>query len=259
MVAFEFDGDRYRKASKHQKQWGEQVIGELDLKGNESVLDVGCGDGVLTTGLARRVPAGRVVGIDSSWGMVKTARKLAGGNLTFQLMDVNYLNVENVFDVVFSNAALQWVKDHKRLLGALYRSLDVGGVVRLNFAADGNCANFFAVVRRAMADDAFARYFADFDWPWYMPRVEEYDALIRSFAFREVRVWEDNADRHFDDADEMTRWLDQPALVPFLARIDGPDKQHFRDAVVEAMVTRTQQADGRCFETFRRMNVFARK
>ena len=51
-MAFDFDGKKYREASTHQKEWGQKLINELNLKGDESILDLGCGDGVITTQLA---------------------------------------------------------------------------------------------------------------------------------------------------------------------------------------------------------------
>ncbi len=65
MTTFEFDGNKYKKASKHQKKWGNKIIGELDLRGDEHILDLGCGDGILTEQLAQRIPRGHVIGIDA--------------------------------------------------------------------------------------------------------------------------------------------------------------------------------------------------
>jgi trans-aconitate 2-methyltransferase len=72
----EFDGEQYKKASTHQKEWGNRIIEELDLKGGEFVLDLGCGDGVLTKQLSSLVPKGSVLGIDASKGMIREASKV---------------------------------------------------------------------------------------------------------------------------------------------------------------------------------------
>jgi trans-aconitate methyltransferase len=110
-----------------------------------------------------------------------------------------------------------------------------------------------------MADEAFSSYFKDFPWPWYMPPVAEYEALVRRAGFVEARVWGEIADRFFPDRETMIRWVDQPSLVPFLARVAEEHRATFRGFVVRRMVEETLQPDATCFETFRRINVFARK
>lgn len=258
-MSFEFDGEKYKQASTHQKQWGTQIIMDLSLKGCEKVLDLGCGDGVLTAKLAMLLPQGWVLGIDASQGMIQTARAQAYNNLRFQQMDINELQFDNDFDIVFSNAALHWVKDHHRLMKNVYKALRPEGVLRFNFAGDGNCSNFFRVMKEVMGLSPYKDCFKDFDWPWYMPEISDYEILVKGSPFREIKVWEENADRHFSTADEIIRWIDQPSLVPFLTYVKDTNQQEFRDLVVEKMLKATSSNDGTYFETFRRINVFARK
>ncbi len=227
--------------------------------GAERILDLGCGDGALTAQIAALVPRGHVTGIDASTGMIGAARNHVAGNLSFVLKDINDLDYSDEFDLVFSNATLHWIKDHDTLLANVHRSLRNGGVIRFNFAGNGNCSNFFLVLGEAMAHSDFERFFHDFDWPWFMPTVDEYDAIVRRSPFGEGRVWGENADRYFPDEDAMIRWIDQPSLVPILPRVAEPLREGFRSFIVERMIRRTRQADGRCFETFRRINLFARK
>ena len=253
-MSFEFDGEKYKQASSHQKEWGGKLISELSLKGGEKILDLGCGDGTLTAELARLAPDGFVVGIDASKNMIETARKAHDwDNVKFELMDINDIAFVDEFDVVFSNATLHWIKNHNKLLKNVFNSLKDNGVVRFNFAADGNCSCFFKVVKEVMAESFYAGYFTDFEWPWYMPKIEEYRTIVEQFPFKEKRVWGENADKYFPNVEAMVKWIEQPSLVPFLACVG------FRDAVVERMIDETIQADGTCFETFRRINVFARK
>jgi len=259
-MTHEFDGKKYAKASTHQQEWGTKLIAELGLQGGECVLDLGCGDGTLTAQIAELLPQGEVVGIDASQGMIAAALPKTRKHLQFRLMDINELDLlERRFDVVFSNATLHWVKNHRRLLEHVRRSLRAGGRVRFNFAGDGNCSHFFKVIREAMAVDGFSAHFGEFEWPWYMPPVEEYLALVESSGLHDARVWGENADRYFPDEEAMIRWVDQPSLVPFLAHVPDRDKLAFREFVVARMLEETQQDDGRCFETFRRINVSARK
>ncbi|MCJ7550057.1 MAG: methyltransferase domain-containing protein [Anaerolineae bacterium] len=258
-MAHEFDGRKYEKASAHQQEWGERLVAELDLKGTERVLDLGCGDGRVTAQLAALAPDGEVVGIDASRGMIEVAREKTGQNLSFRLLDIDHLDYEDAFDVVFSNATLHWVLDHHRFLLNVRRALRKDGVLRFNFGGEGNCAHLIRVVKETMALPAFAAQFAGFRWPWFMPSIETYAGLAMAAGLRDVRVWGENADRYFPDTAMLLRWVDQPCLVPFLPHVAGADREAFRSHVHARMIEETLQPDGRCFETFRRVNVFARK
>ena len=189
-MTHEFDGKKYEKASILQKEWGAKLINDLSLPGSEPVLALGCGDGALTGQIAELVPDGDVLGIDASQGMIDAALPKERSNLHFSRMDINSLNFESKFDVVFSNATLHWVTDHRRLFHNVYRALRGRGRIRFQFAGDGNCENFFAVVRGAMALDEFRIHFAGFEWPWYMPSVDEYTRLAASSGVCNMRVWD---------------------------------------------------------------------
>jgi len=258
-MTYEFDGKGYAKASAHQLEWGARLIAELRLQGDERILDLGCGDGALTARIAEFLPRGQIVGIDASRGMIDAARPKARANLHYVLIDINDLDFSEEFDIVFSNATLHWLKDHRRLYQRVAKALRADGRIRFNFAGDGNCLNFFRVIREAMSQEDFSAYFANFQWPWYMPTINEYAFLVRSTGLAGAEVWGENADRFFADAEEMVRWVDQPSIVPFLACVPDQQKSQFRDFVVGRMIAETRQDDGRCFETFRRVNVYARK
>lgn len=259
-MAHEFDGKKYKAASTHQKEWGEKLIRELSISGAERILDLGCGDGALTAQLAALTPQGSVVGIDASHGMIEAAKSsYQAENLSFEVRDINGLNFENEFDIVFSNATLHWIRNHEALLENVFRALKGGGILKFNFAGDGNCANFFSVVKEAIELPQFAHYFSDFEWPWHMPAIMDYERLVHSIPFTESRVWSENADRFFPDAETMIKWIDQPSLVPFIKLVSDEHKEEFRQFVIGRMIQKTCHADGRCFETFRRINVVARK
>lgn len=256
---FEFDANKYAAGSAHQKEWGKRIISELSIRGDESILDLGCGDGFLTNELAGLVQHGRVVGIDSSENMIKKARELKQANLSFVLLNINDLDFQEEFDLIYSNATLHWIKDHEKLLSNCYRALRRGGIIRFNFAGNGNCSNFNSVAQESMKSPEFASFFLGFEWPWNMPDSQEYGSLVKRSCFTRVKIWEENADRYFACPEDMVKWIDQPSLVPFLKVIPEKQKGAFRNLVVEQMLKYTTQPDNRCFETFRRINVLAEK
>ncbi len=258
-MTYEFDGNQYEKASTHQTSWGERMVELLPLNGTERVLDIGCGDGRVTQKIALRVPNGAVLGIDASNGMITSAKKYESENLRFKVLEVNELSFHEQFDVVFSHAALHWVRDHGILLQKTYEALQLGGYAKLNFAGNGTCPTLIEVIREAMSHTLYAKYFTEFVWPWYMPNSIEYQKMLSQSPFQEVEVWEEHKERLFPSADPLIKWIDQPCLVPFLAVISGKDKQEFRDTVIDHMVQRARQTKGGFLELFCRLDVFAKK
>ena len=259
MHTFEFDGEKYKKASKHQKEWGNSLIGELTLKGHETILDLCCGDGRLTEQLAWLVPNGSVLGIDGSSGMIETAKQRSRDNLVFTQMDINRIHFHNEFNVFFSNATLHWIRDHKKLLYNSFMALKEGGMLLWDFAGDGNCSNFYEVVQEKIQDENYKPYFNNFEWPWYMPVKTDYEKIIAIFGFSRYNITEVNRDRYFTSPDEMIKWIDQPSIVPFINVIPNELKAIFREKIIKLMLERTLQSDGTCFETFRRIHVKAIK
>lgn len=259
MKNFDFDGERYRSASAGQKEWGHGLISSLVLSGSERILDLGCGDGILSAELARLVPQGSVLGIDASEGMLAAARQCELPNLTFQRMDILDLAFENAFDVVFSNAALHWVKDHRRMLARVLAALRPHGLIAFNFAGRGTCQTFIPVVRRVMRQPEYQDFFQHFTWPWYMPHWEDYREDIMQAGFVNLEVREENRDRLFPTRDAIISWIDQPTIVPFLSALPEEQREEFEDRVVKQMLDASRQTDGSYRETFRRIHVLAEK
>ncbi len=258
-MTFEFDGKRYENASTHQKEWGSSIISEFNLSGNEKILDLGCGNGALTAKLAELVPNGSVLGIDASQGMLDAVKGKKLSNLKFELMDINELHLSEKFDLVFSNATLHWIKDHDNLWNSINNILANNAIVRFNFAANGNCYNFFKVIQEAITLNEYKEFFSEFIWPWYMPSIEEYKTIANKFHFSEIKIWEENKDRYFPDKNAIVGWINQPSIVPFLKHLPEDKKESFREHVIKNVFEITAQNDGTYFETFRRINVFVKK
>jgi trans-aconitate 2-methyltransferase len=106
---YKWDAGDYSRNSSSQQEWARELIGKLQLRGNERVLDIGCGDGKVSAEIAAWVPQGSVVGLDISREMIDYARQNfpsdTHSNLEFVLGDASNLNYVQEFDVVFSNAA----------------------------------------------------------------------------------------------------------------------------------------------------------
>src|SRR4051812_17689039 len=125
----------YARNSSQQQIWARELIAKLNLRGGERLLDIGCGDGKVTAELASMLPRGSAVGVDVSREMIGFANDNFAPddspNLSFARMDASNLTFEREFDVIFSNAALHWIRDHRPVLRGIARSLRPGGRILL--------------------------------------------------------------------------------------------------------------------------------
>lgn len=149
------------------------MIELADVRPGERVLDVGCGTGELTARLAEL--GADVLGIDSSPAMIEAARE-AYPALSFEVVDVAELDMDSNFDLVFSNAALHWVKRAQTAANAMATALRPGGRLVAELGGRGNIAAIKHAVDQAVAEsnispEALAK-------PWFYPSLAEYVAIL---------------------------------------------------------------------------------
>jgi trans-aconitate methyltransferase len=182
----------YSRNSSAQQEWARELIAKLGLSGKESVLDLGCGDGKVTAEIAGLVPAGHVVGVDSSEDMIGLSRtafpQSRHPNLHFQPGDARALDFEQEFDVVFSNATLHWVKDHGPVLKGAARSLRPGGRILFQMGGRGNGAEIFEVAAQMTGSEEWGRWFGGFEFPWGFYGPEEYEPWCRAAGLTTRRI-----------------------------------------------------------------------
>ncbi|MFH0898536.1 MAG: class I SAM-dependent methyltransferase [bacterium] len=124
-----WNGDHYEKHSHMQQESAFALLKTITFKGNESVLDIGCGDGKITATIAKQVPQGHVVGLDISPNMIHTAQQtfVDRNNLCFIVADANDFILNPKFNYVFSFYALHWVSDLASSLKSIKNVLRPGG------------------------------------------------------------------------------------------------------------------------------------
>src|SRR5882672_1414547 len=127
----EWNSSEYHRLSQPQVSWGKKVLSRLRLRGDEVVLDGGAGTGRLTADLLRALPNGRVVALDVSQNMARSARDYLrpqfGARVQVVTADLLELPFAAAFDGIVSTAAFHWVLDHDRLFRGLFQSLRSGG------------------------------------------------------------------------------------------------------------------------------------
>lgn len=185
----DWDAATYDRVSNPQVEWAGPVIDRLGLRGDETVLDAGCGSGRVTELLIERLPRGRVIAVDSAPSMVAKGREALGGRAEVLLQDLAELRVPEPVDAVFSNAVFHWVQDHPRLFRRIFEALRPGGRLEAQCGGAGNIEAFHHVVARLADRPPFSSYFDGWSGPWHFAGDAETAALLERIGFVEVRCW----------------------------------------------------------------------
>jgi len=192
----DWNAAEYHRVSDPQVSWGRAVLARLALRGDERVIDAGCGTGRLTKELVARVSQGVVVGLDASRQMLEQARAhLAECSPSVHLIEASLpaLPIADWADVVFSTATFHWVPDHPALFVNVFQALRSGGLLHAQCGGAGNLTQAREPAAEVMALPAFAPYFKE--WP----RIWEFaDAAVT--AERLARVGFSNIDTSLEPA-----------------------------------------------------------
>ncbi len=211
---------------------GDTVLALLQPRPGERILDLGCGDGVLS---ARLVAAGaRVVGVDASPELVDAAR---ARGVDAYVADGHALDFDGGFDAVFSNAALHWMRAPDAVLHGVHRALRPGGRFVAEMGGHGNVAAIVTAIRAAMRLHGLpASPFA-----WFFPTAAEYAHRLERHGFRVEAMA--LAPRPTPLPTGLPGWL-RTFANPFLAGHDDAVAERVRDTAVELLAPALRDASG---------------
>jgi trans-aconitate 2-methyltransferase len=218
----EWDASSYDRMSDPQLAMARDVIDRLDLRGDERVLDAGCGTGRVTEVLAQRVPDGTVLAVDGSQKMVDETRKRG---ITAFTADLAELTLDEPVDAILSTATFHWIPDHERLFARLYAALKPDGKLVAQCGGAGNVADVQAAI-----DAVDHPALRGWEGPWNFATPAQTTQRLHAAGFTDVWTW-------------LQPWLVEPAdpkqyfttviLGSHLERLPEEDREPFVDAVLE--------------------------
>ena len=232
----------YAANSAVQQSWARELIRRLHLRGDEHILDVGCGDGKVTAEIARAVPRGLVLGTDASAEMITFAQKTfpAGKNpgLKFQVCDARRLGTLAMpFDVVFSNAALHWVDDHEAILHGVAAVLKPGGRLVVSCGGKGNAHDVFLALRPEMRLKRWREFFRQMPMPYFFYSPGDYEQWLPKAGFKIQRLELAPKDATYDGEAGFATWL-RTTWLPFVQRVPDNLREEFIAAVTQRYLAR---------------------
>lgn len=209
-----WNADQYTKFSDHRDRPFFDLMARVSHTDPAQVVDLGCGTGHLTASLLTRWPDSRVVGVDSSPEMLEKAVKHAvSDRLKFVRADVREWNPDSSVDVIVSNAVLQWVPDHERLIPRIAAMVAPEGWLAVQMPANFDAPSH-TLIREVNALEPFRAYTAELE-PRTQQRLEWYIRTLSGLGF-EVDAWTTEYQHILHGENGVLEWVKGTALRPVL-------------------------------------------
>ncbi len=227
----EWDAETYDQVSDPQFNWGMEVLGRLELRGDETVVDAGCGSGRVAEQLLVRLPEGRLIAVDGSAAMIEKARERLLEETDYLIADLAELELSDQVDLVFSTATFHWLLDHERLFRRLHAVLKPGGRLVAQCGGEGNVARHAQAIVAAASQPEFGQHFGAASSMWNFAGPEETEVRLRGAGFVDVHCWLEKKPLQPEDPLTFTSTV---TLGPLLAQLPEEKRRPFAEAVLAA-------------------------
>jgi trans-aconitate 2-methyltransferase len=256
-----WDPKQYHKFQAERSAPFFDLLRLVEVRPNLNVVDLGSGTGELTRQLADTLPNSDVTGLDSSTQMLEKAQAFASADpstalrtsLHFKQGDQARLTGE--WDLIFSNAALQWSENHAELIPYLYERLKPGGQLAVQVPSNHNHISH-QLYRETAGEEPFQSILNGFQRYAPVLSIDEYARLFFACGAENIIVFERVYAHVLEDAEAVVEWISGTALVPYFERL-GEHRQAFLDVLRGKM--RAALPETPVFYPFRRTLLSARK
>ncbi len=251
-----WNSEQYLKFAAERTQPAVDLAARVRVEAPGRVMDLGCGPGNSTAVLAQRWPGAELTGLDSSPAMIAAAKKdYPHGNWVGG--DIGNWAADRAYDVVFSNAALQWVPDHARVLPRLLAQVREGGALAMQVPANMD-APAHALMRDVGAMATWRRYFGKPVREWFVEAVERYYDIMAPHAGR-VDLWVTEYQHVMEGPEALVEWYRGTGLRPWLDALpDEETRKRFEaDYLAAIRPAYPPRGDGRVLFPFRRLFLVA--
>jgi len=185
-------------------------------------MDAGCGSGLLTKLLARRVPRGKVYAVDIDSNMIKQANSNLKDveNVEIVRSDISDVKLPTKLDVIFSNATLHWVHDHGKVFQHFWKMLKYDSSeprqLLIQCGGYGNLRRILLLMRRVMELNEFNKYFTNMNQSWYFAKPDEATTLLRKIGYVYIKVHLHNDRVTLTNREIYSRFVKTVIMKPFL-------------------------------------------
>jgi trans-aconitate 2-methyltransferase len=267
-----WDAQTYDEVSRLvQYRWGQQILQWRKWSENEIVMDAGCGTGLLTKLLAKRVPMGKVYGVDIDSNMIKQAKSNLRDLENIELIRFDFSNVKlpTKLDVIFSNASLHWVRDHAKVFQHFWNMLKYDSSepsqLLIQCGGYGNLRRILLLARRVTESNEFNEYFTNMYQSWYFAKSDDTTKLLRKIGYVNIKVHLNNDLVSLTNREIYSRFVKTVVLKPFLECLpDDKTRNRYLELFLDEVEKKDTSTSSKKSQTpwsldYVRLNIIAEK
>ena len=266
VLKYDWDALTYDNISDVIESWGLDLIERLNWKGNEIVLDAGCGSGRLTKIISTKLPKGKVFAVDLDSSMIKLANERLGiiSNVKFIQSNICDIELQDKIDVIFSNAVLHWISNHRKVFEHFWQILKPNGQLSIQCGGYGNLTKTLYVFNKVRKSLEFCNYICNrkgesiWNEPWYFAKAEDTEKILKEIGFKNIEVSLENKVAKFHDKEDYFIFIKTIVLRPYLEYLSNDKlKNMFAKAVVHEIETNFKELQWKL--DYVRLNIHAKK
>ena len=253
---FEWNAEQYSKFKKERTLPAIDLANSINSENVRTALDVGCGIGNSTAVLKRRFPNAKIIGADHSDDMLVAARK-NNPELEFRKLDAStdLVNISDQFDVVFSNACIQWIPNHRLLIKRLMGLLNENGTLAIQIPQQSKHP-MHKIVKSVAESEKWKRKISA-SRGFHILTEEEYFDILSGLSGN-FRMWETTYFHAMPSHQSIVEWYKGTGLRPFLEQLSDSDKGEFeKDVLTETQRYYPIQQNGEIIFRFPRLFMIA--
>jgi trans-aconitate 2-methyltransferase len=254
----DWNPELYLKFDRERLQPSIDLVSHINFVNPTKIIDIGCGPGNSTQILVQRWPDSEITGVDNSKSMIERALK-DYPNQEWRLVNVGTNEIKGKYDIVFSNATIQWIPDHYQLLEKFRNILTNNGLIAVQLPLFWDMPIGKAILRVAASDRWFSLtegvsdLFTIHDYSYYYDRLSE--------LFKSVEIWETDYFHILNSQLSILEMIRSAGLRPYLERLEADtDRKDFEETVLKEIVKDYPlQKNGKVLFPFKRLFFIAKK
>jgi trans-aconitate 2-methyltransferase len=214
-----WDAETYHKVSDIQESWAIELLEKIKISESEIVMDAGCGTGRVTKIIANKVKRGKVYAVDLDENMIINAKKNLKdlSNIVFVKSDLSDVKLPEKIDLVFSNAVIHWILDHKKLFTNFWDVLKPGGKLLIQCGGKGNLDTIPNVLEKVRMTKRFDHYFKNWKIPWNFASSADTIKILNEIGFKDIQANLVEKKTKFGNFQEYILFMKTVVMKPYLS------------------------------------------